>query len=213
MLNKGNVPRDSRFQIRDVQYLIRDSLGKHILASWFISRNSKEAMDVSDAFVTTITKAVAKTPRNECYVDLDFDWVNFPDGTGVQSVRASTDLSPLALGDPNMSAFIPIPSRFDDIYRSLPAQSLEGQIGWALRAKRIWFTTLAGQNIMDLGITQVDIDAVSTSENVLGEDVNLPIPGDVSFAIIQDVLSIFGVLMGGEKDMTNNNNSNIVPLK
>lgn len=213
IINAGNVPNDSRFGMRDVEYMVRDVLGSKILASWSSARANKEALDISDSFISTITKDVEETIRKECFVDLDFDWVNIPDGSGIQSCRPSiNNIDMLEIQTPNLSAFIPIPARFDDIYRNLPAQSLEGQVGWLNRGKKIFFTTVAGQTLIDLGVTKVDIDVVSTSEAVLGQDKTISIPSDIADAVVKEVAIFFVPAMQAQKDMLNDNNPNIKPV-
>src|SRR3989304_7171767 len=122
VINLGDVPDESRFSFKDVSYMVRDSVGKHILASWFASRNTKEAMDIADAFISTVIRTVqadTKVPST-CFVDIDFDLVDFPDGSGLQAIR------PALVGTlGNLDAFIPLPPRFADIYKGLPAFALE----------------------------------------------------------------------------------------
>lgn len=213
MLNLGNIPRDSRFQKRDIEYVLRDGLGTKILQSWSAARNLKESQDVSDAYLITITKSVQQSLRRECYIDLDFDWVAIPDGTGIQSCRPSSEsINPLNLLVPSTS-FLPIPARFNDIYRNLPAQSLEGHVGWALRGKKIWFTDLYGQNILDLGVDTVDIDAVSVSDGILGLDKPIPLTSDIADLLVKETVAFFMPMMGNPKDMLNDNSPNLKPLR
>ena len=213
-MNLGAIPRDSRFKMRDVEYMIRDTVGAKILASWGAARNAKEAMDIADSFVVTITKHVQQTTRRECFVVLDFDWINLPDGTALQSCRPAADtVNPLSLQVPSQAAFIPIPARFHDIYRNLPAQALEGHVGWANRSKKIFFTELCGQTLLDMGITDVDIDVVSVSEGVVGLDTSIPLPSDLSDAVVKEVAAFFMPLMNPVKDTANDNSPNQKPLR
>lgn len=215
VLNSGAIPRDSRFKDRDIEYMLRDGLGTLILNSWSTARSLKEGMDVADTFVVTVTKPVQLSSRNDCYIDLDFDWINIPDGTGVRAVRPSIgSVNPLSLQVPGYSAFIPIPERFFDIYKNLPAESLEGQIGWALRGKRVWLTDLYGQNLVnDLGIESCDIDVISTSDNVIGLDSTIPITSDMAEELVKKTVAFFMPGMATIKDTLNDNNPNSKPLK
>lgn len=214
IINSGAVPRDSRFKDRDIEYMLRDCLGTLILQAWGAGRNIKEAVDVSDSFVVTVTKSIQTTQRGDCYIDLDFDWVNIPDGTGVRAVRPSVEATnPLTNQLPGFSAFIPIPERFFDIFKNLPAQALEGQIGWALRGKKIWLTDLYGQSLIDLGIESCDIDVISTSENVLGLTSPMPITSDMAEIMISKTVQFFMPGMSVPKDTLNDNNPNTKPIK
>lgn len=209
VLNLGDVPNESRFSLRDLDYMVRDNLGKQILASWYAMRNTGEGKDLADAFISVIklqVQADNRSPSN-CFVDLLFDWVDLPDEGGIWSVR------PAVQGTlPDMKAFIPTPSRYADIYLGLPAGALEGQIGWMLRGKQIYFSNKSGQNLITLGVTDVEIDAVSTSEIALGQDKPLPIPPNIAYAICLEVSQFFMPLTQPQKDMLNDYSSNPKPL-
>lgn len=208
IISLGDVPNDSRFIIRDIDYAVRDNLGKQIAASWFLARNSKDALDISDAFISTITKSVQVAVNGDNFIDLDFDWVALPDDSGIQSARPATQGSLT-----NLDAFIPIPSRFNDIYRGLPANALETQIGWRLLGKKIFFTKKSNQSLIELGATTVSVDAISTSEVLVGQDKPLPIPPNIADVIVKEVSQFFLPLSTqGIKDYTQDNNSNIKPL-
>jgi hypothetical protein len=209
VINLGDVPSDSRFSLRDLEYMVRDALGKQILGVWYEMRKAGEGKDISDSFISTIKMDVQADSRNpiNCYVDLLFDWVEFPDEGGIQSVR------PAIQGTlPDLSAFIPTPARFNDIYRGLPAGALEGQIGWSLRGKQIIFSRRANQTLIELGVTSVEVDAVTTSEVALGQEKPLPIPPNVAFAICMEVAQFFMPLTQQQKDMLNDANPNLKPI-
>lgn len=209
VINLGDVPQESRFIMRDVEYMVRDNLGKQILASWFSMRQGQEGKDIADAFTSNITIAVqidSRTPAT-CFIDLLFDWVDLPDEGGIQSVRPAVQGSL-----PSMDAFIPTPVRFADIYRGLPSGALEGQVGWSLRGKRIYFSERSGQNLLSLGVTSVEVDVVTTSEVALGQEKPLPIPPNIAFAIVSEVSAFFMPLTQQQKDMLNDMNPNIKPV-
>lgn len=206
VLNLGDVPTETRFTLRDIDYMVRDSLGRQIAASWFASRNAGENKDIADSFITTITRNLQDEEGNN-FVDLDFDWVDLPDDSGLQSVRPS--MQGLL---PDLSAFIPTPARFADLYKGLPAGALEGQVGWSNRGKRIYFSKKEGKSLIELNVTSVDIDAISTSASVLSENKPLPIPPNVAFAIILEVSQFFMPLTQGQKDMLFDLSSNPKPL-
>ena len=209
VMNLGDVPSDSRFSLRDLDYMVRDSLGKQILASWFAMRNANEGKDITDSFISTIQMQVQvdqRSPAN-CFVDLLFDWVDLPDEGGIQSVR------PAVQGTlPDLSAFIPTPARYLDIYKGLPAGALEGQFGWSLRGKRIYFSRRAGQALIDYGVDSVEVDAVTTSAIALGQEKPLPIPPNVAWAIVVEVSQFFAPLNQQQKDMLNDANPNLKPV-
>ncbi len=209
VLNLGDIPQETRFTLRDMDYMVRDSLGKQILASWYAMRNTNEGKDLADAFISVVTLAVqtdGHTPV-QCFVDLLFDWVDLPDEGGIIAVR------PAVQGTlPDMNAFIPTPARYADLYRGLPAGALEGQIGWSLRGKRIYFSEKNGQPLSLLGVNSVELDVVTTSEIALGQDKPLPIPPAIAYAIVFEVASFFMPLTQQQKDMLNDGNPNPKPL-
>ncbi len=209
VINLGDVPQESRFSMRDVEYMVRDNLGKQIFASWFAMRNSGEGKDLSDTFVSVVTLQVqtdTKTPAS-CFVDLLFDWVELPDEGGIIAVR------PAEQGTlPDLSPFIPTPSRYYDLYKGLPAGALEGQIGWSLRGKQIYFSKRNNQNLIELGVQSVELDVVSTSAIALGQDKPLPIPPNIAYAIVAEVAAFFIPLTQAQKDMLNDMNPNVKPL-
>lgn len=209
VINSGDVPQETRFTLRDLDYLVRDNLGKQILASWFSMRNTQEGRDIADAFLSNVTiqvQADTRQPAN-CFVELLFDWVNLPDEGGIQSVRPAVQGSL-----PDMSAFIPTPARYADIYKGLPAGALEGQIGWSLRGKRIYFSTRNSQNLIIMGVTSVEVDVVTTSEVAVGQEAPLPIPPDMAFTIVLEVAQFLMPLTQVQKDMLNDMSPNNKPF-
>lgn len=195
--------------MRDIDYLVRDSLGKQILASWYAMRNTGEGKDLADAFTSIVTLEVQADTRvpAQCFVDLLFDVVDLPDEGGIMAVR------PAIQGTlPDMNAFIPTPARYADIYRGLPAGALEGQIGWMQRGKRIYFSEKANQNLIVLGVTSVELDVVTTSEIALGQEKPLPIPPNLANLIVLEVASFFMPLNQQQKDYLNDGSSNAKPL-
>lgn len=209
IINLGDVPQESRFTLRDVDYMVRDALGKHILGSWYAMRKELDGRDIADAFTSIITLSVqtdTRVPTN-CFVDLLFDWVDLPDEGGIQAVRPA--IQGLL---PSMDAFIPTPARYLDIYKGLPAGALEGQIGWSLRGKRIYFSTRNGQNLMALGVSSVEVDVVTTSEVAIGQEKPLPIPPNIAFSVIAEVVTFFMPLTQQQKDMLNDMNPNNKPV-
>ena len=207
VINLGDVPSETRFTMRDVDYMVRDSLGRQILASWFAARNSGEGKDISDSFISTINRTVRADSKQVNYVDLDFDWVDLPDESGIQYVRPGVQGTL-----PDLSAFIPTPSRFADLYKGLPAGALEGQVGWSQRGKRISFSKRSGRSLIEMGVLSVDIDAVSTSEIALGQEKVLPIPPNIAYTIIMEVAQFFMPLTQAQKDMLFDMNPNPKPL-
>lgn len=210
IINAGDVPQETRFIMRDIDYMVRDSLGKQILASWFAGRQSQEAKDIADAFTSSVTLTLQMDSRNPVnnFVDLLFDWVDLPDEGGIQSVRPA--VAPALVSE--LNAFIPTPARYADIYRGLPAGALEGQIGWSLRGKQIYFSRKNGQTLIELGYTTVEVDVISTSNIVIGQERPLPIPPNMATAIIQEVVAFFMPFQQMPKDMLNDGNPNLKPV-
>ena len=210
ILNAGDVPQETRFIMRDIEYMVRDSLGKQIQASWFAGRQAQESKDIADAFISNVTLTLQIDTRNPVnnFVELLFDCVDLPDEGGVQSVRPA--IAPALITE--LPAFIPTPARYADIYRGLPAGALEGQIGWSLRGKRIYFSRKNGQTLTELGYTTVEVEVISTSDIAMGQERPLPIPPNMAIAIITEVVGFFMPFQQMPKDMLNDASPNLKPV-
>jgi len=61
-------------------------------------------------------------------------------------------------------------------------------------------------------VTSVDVDVISTSEIVLGQEKPLPIPPNMAIAIILEVCQFFAPLTQLQKDVLNDGNPNLKPV-
>lgn len=211
VINLGDVPNDSRWTIRDINYLVRDALASYIVRSWFEGRQNQEMGGVSAMFTSSVDRTVQEDSSGECYVDIDFSLVKIPDDTNPLRVAPfmPANQNPFAVSESNTSAFIPVPQRFDDIYRNLPAQALEGNIGWSMRGKKVWFTRINNQNLVQAGISQVQIDVITVDEKVLADDQAMNIPDDAADAIVKGVMQFIYPVSQQPKDHVLDANSNL----
>src|SRR6478736_4009451 len=88
ILKAGDIPRTTPWDDRDFQYLIRDEAAKQIKGSWFEARKEGEK-NADSRYVSSFVCAVLKEDvTNENYILIPVsNWLNFPDGTGIESVR------------------------------------------------------------------------------------------------------------------------------
>lgn len=202
ILSGGNIPRDQKWEERDIQYLVRDAVAKTVKGTWYEEKN--EGGDGLDSrFVVTFTdQEVKKDSRTgENYVEIPVDsWLRLPDDSGIRSVRPSRPNEETKRTKAHeLRAFIPIPNRFKDIYLNLPAGALEQQFGYEIRKDKIYFTTKGttteGQprTLEDWKITKVDIDIATVDPAAVDIDDPLPLPNDYNVDVIQTVLTLMGI--------------------
>jgi len=209
LLKRGDIQRDAEFDMRDIQYWIRDSAAKLILGQWKSNRDENKNIDTR--YVSTFPVAVQKDAQGNNYINIPVDnWINLPDGSGIQSVRPDpANLATNRTKNSEMLAFIPIPNRYLDIFYSLPASALENKFGWMIRNKQIFFTKKQDRTLLDWGIKGVLTEIVTLDPLAVGENDPFPISEDLIDPLIRDVLAIFTGTETMPKDLTNNQNPNI----
>lgn len=203
ILKTGNVTRVTSWDDRDFQYLIRDEAARQIKGAWYEARKEGQK-HVSSQFVSTITIDVLKNnATSENYSEIPLaSWLNFADGTGIESVRPNIEtLASAKTKDKETRAFIPIPHRFEDLYAGLPAEALEGQFGWKIRLKRLLYTKRYNTTVLEAGITKVDVDVVTLDPTVIDANAVLPISADMVDPLIRNVLALYGIVDQRAKEL------------
>ena len=209
LLKRGDVQRDSGWDPRDIEYLIRDAASKAIKGSWFESRNDG-GKNIDSRFVATFIVEVKVDAYSNNYIDLPIsNWIQLPDESGIQSVRPDfLTLSTKKTKMEELRAFIPIPNRFYDIYSSLPEGALEGQHGFMVRKNKIFFTKRYDKTLIENSIKKVELDVVTVDPAAVGLDEPLPIPAEMIMGMILEILQLLGMTEQKAKDLTNNENPN-----
>lgn len=207
LLKKGDFGRDREWDMRDIEYLLRDACAKIAKDSWYEARNSGDK-NISSVYVTTFTVPVKEDEAGNNYCDIPVDsWVMLPDEMGIQSVRPD----PLTTGtrktkDDELQAFVPVPNRFRDIFGALPAGAVEGLWTYQIRKKKIYFSTKYDQTLLFNDIENVDIDLISFDASAIALTDALPIPEEKTGELIISVLQVLGMPQNQIKDLTNNEN-------
>lgn len=196
ILKAGNITRNTNWDDRDFQYLIRDEAAKQVKGMWYESRKEGEK-HVDSRFVSTFLVEVQKndnTDENYCMIPVS-NWLNFPDGTGIESVRPDIEkLTSKKTKGKEFRAFIPIPHRFEDIYLGLPSGALEGQFGWKLRKDKILFTKRYDKSLLDDGIPFVEMDIVTVDPKAIAVNDVLPLPAELVDGLIRNILALYGIV-------------------
>lgn len=207
LLKKGNVSRDTEWDDRDFEYLVRDAAAKLIKGDWYETRN-EGGKNIDSRYVATFTVPVVKNANGDNYCAIPVsNWLRLPDEAGIQSCRPDmATLSTKKTKENEFRAFIPIPNRFLDVYANLPAGALEGQHGYMIRKDKIVFTKRYEKTVLDNGIKNVEMDIVTVDPAAVGLDEPLPLPAEMVSLLLIEVLQVFGISGQNAKDLINNEN-------
>jgi len=214
ILGGGNITRDSKFHILDVQYLVRDTAAKLIKGEWFAERNEGGKI-IDPRYITTFKGLIVKefSDTKENYIDMPVDnYIRLPYGAGIQSVRPDTTGVTRTKHTKFVEnrAFIPIPNRFEDIYFQLPAGALEHQYGWMVRGNKIVFTQKDGKTLKQFDITTVIVDVVSFDSKTFQLTDELPLSSELTQQLIAEVIQILQTGSTPVRDVINDENPNII---
>lgn len=212
ILNGGNFINDSKFNEQDIHYLVRDTVAKINKGEWYSERN-EGGKRIDDRYVITFDGQEVKVDplTAENYIDLPVkSYMRLPDGAGIHSVRPDkSGTNTKRTKNLEYRAFIPIPSRYEDIFFQLPAGSLENMYGWQLRKDKIYFTKKDDQTLLEYDISKVSVDVVSVDPAAVSLDDGLPLSAEAAQVVIAEVVQI---LKGGAPqvvDVINDNNPNV----
>ncbi len=193
ILNGGNIQRDTQWHELDVQYLVRDTVAKMVKGEWFNERN-EGGKEIDPRYVVTFRNQEVKEDADtgENYIDVPVkSYIRLKDGSGIRSIRPdNTGTVTRRTKDTELTAFIPIPNRFEDIFYQLPACSLEGMYGWMVRRDKIYFTKRFDKTLLEYDISRVTVDVVTTAPEAIGIDEVLPISQEMMQDVITEVVSI-----------------------
>lgn len=209
ILKKGDIQRDTEWDPRDFEYLVRDVTSKLIKGDWYETRN-EGGKNIDSRYLASFTETVQKDNNgdNFCVIPVS-NWIRLPDDSGIQSCRPDiATLTTKKTKEHEFRAFIPIPNRFLDIFANLPAGALEGQHGFMVRKNKLFFTKRYEKTVLDNGIKKVELDIVTVDPAAVGIDEPLPLPSEMISGVILGVLEILGVSSQKAKDLINNENPN-----
>ena len=177
-LDKDN-PSDV-ISIPEVMLLVSQAINK-ILKLEVAESFKAGLVDVPKCSLIQYTASVtADAPNNRSYITLPVIPLTLPLDMGIWSISASSAA---------MTPYIPIPAQDVLVFQGANLSYLEGQIGYYVQGKKVYFTkdiTLAGNG----SISSVVINILATDFSQFTDTDMLPISPEVESAVITEVLNI-----------------------
>jgi len=166
--------------IREVMLLVNQSINK-ILKLEVAESFKAGLVDVPKCSLIQYTASVtADAPNNRSFITLPVIPLTLPLDMGIWSISASNAA---------MTPYIPIPSQDVLVFQGANLSYLEGQIGYYVQGKKVFFTkdlTLAGNG----SISSVIINILASDFSQFADNDMLPISPEVESAVITEVLNI-----------------------
>ena len=177
-LDKDN-PSDVA-DIREVMLLVNQAINK-ILKLEVAESFKAGLVDIPKCSLIQYTASVtADATNNRSFITLPVIPLTLPLDMGIWSISASNAA---------MTPYIPIPSQDVLVFQGANLSYLEGQIGYYVQGKKVFFTkdlTLAGNG----SISSVIINILASDFSQFGDNDMLPISPEVESAVITEVLNI-----------------------
>ncbi len=206
LLSAGPKPKDSKLDVRYIMTEVRQAVNSSIKREHFTVMNDGRR-DVTPLAIATYRDCPVLNDElfDRNYIELPSFYIQLPDGVGLQQVRpqtgnASTD-RPMIIVNPH---------EINMIEGSL--FSLEvAKDQWIAEPDRrkIWFSELNYQTLLDLNIESVEIKIVVVDPDQVTEDEPLPIDPASELDIIIQVLQLHGYTAREAADLVNNSNPNV----
>ena len=177
-LDKNN-PSDV-IDIREVMLLVSQAINK-ILKLEVAESFKAGLVDIPKCSLIQYTASVtADATNNRSFITLPVIPLTLPLDMGIWSISASNAA---------MTPYIPIPSQDVLVFQGANLSYLEGQIGYYVQGKKVFFTkdiTLAGNG----SISSVIINILASDFSQFADNDMLPISPEVESAVITEVLNI-----------------------
>jgi len=177
-LDKDN-PSDV-IDLREVMLLVNQAINK-ILKLEVAESFKAGLVDIPKCSLIEYTATVVSDSGNSrSYATLPVIPLTLPLNMGIWSIAASNAA---------MTPYIPIPAQDVLVFQGANLSYLEGQIGYYVQNKRVYFTkdiTLVGNG----SITSVIINILASDFSQFGDNDMLPISPEVESAVITEVLNI-----------------------
>jgi hypothetical protein len=177
-LNKDN-PSDV-ISIPEVMLLVSQAINK-ILKLEVAESFKAGLVDIPKCSLIQYTASVtADAPNNRSSITLPVIPLTLPLDMGIWNIAASGAA---------MTPYIPIPSQDVLVFQGANLSYLEGQIGYYVQGKKVFFTkdlTLAGNG----SISSVIINILASDFSQFADNDMLPISPEVESAVITEVLNI-----------------------
>lgn len=183
-LDKDN-PSDV-IDIREVMLLVRQSLNKVLKLQVAESFKAGE-YDIPKCNLLQYTCAtVSDSANSRAYIVLPAIPITLPMDMGIWSISAASAA---------LAPYLPIPSQdilvFGTVANGTNVSALEGQVGYYVQGKRVYFTkdiTTSGNGL----ISSVIVNLFVADFDVISDTEMLPVSPEVESAIIDDVLQSIG---------------------
>lgn len=206
LLSAGTQPKDSKLRDRYVQEEIRQIAHKMMKLEFFTTKNDGGS-DVYPLGIATYSNVTVQndTTIKRNYIDLPAFPMNLPGGVGVQQVRPQTGVVT------NDRAMIPIMPHELELFSSLlvGAEILKDQWCFEVDRDRILFTERNNKTFLTaFPGGKVELKMVVLDPDQIDEDDNLPVPPEMEFDILKEVLVLHGYTPTQAYDMVNDSNPN-----
>jgi hypothetical protein len=177
-LDKNNI--SDVIDIREVMLLVSKAINK-ILKLEVAESFKAGLVDIPKCSLIQYTASVtADAPNNRSSITLPVIPLTLPLNMGIWNIAASGAA---------MTPYIPIPSQDVLVFQGANLSYLEGQIGYYVQGKKVFFTkdlTLAGNG----SISSVIINILTSDFSQFADNDMLPISPEVESAVITEVLNI-----------------------
>lgn len=205
LLSAGTRSKDSALSYKYIYEEIQQVTHKLLRLSYYEGKN--EGFHDANHLMIATYDAVAvadDTTRHRNYCTLPAYPININGNVGVQSVRPLT-------GNVSVDVeMIPIMPGELALFRSLAtgAEVLKDQFCWELDRDKIWFTERNNSTLLEEDIDNLEVKMLVVDPAQVGENDNYPVPPNMEFDIIREVLALHGYNGVQVADMVNNNNPN-----
>ena len=166
--------------IREVMLLVSQTINK-ILKLEVAESFKAGLVDIPKCSLIQYTASVtADAPNNRSSITLPVIPLTLPLDMGIWNIAASSAA---------MTPYIPIPSQDVLVFQGANLSYLEGQIGYYVQGKKVFFTkdlTLAGNG----SISSVIINILASDFSQFADNDMLPISPEVESSVITEVLNI-----------------------
>lgn len=176
-LNSGGAitGERNRFDVRYIMSFIEPALNYLIQKYFFTSRN-EDSYQIPDEFITSFYEVpiLLDNSRKLYYSDLPGSIISLPDDRGLRHVSPMED---------ETDQFIRMPAGATGAWSKLEACDLEGEKGYWLEGRKIYYHNLPYQFKTD-GVLLIKM---IQSVNDLEEDEDIPMPGSMELELIETV--------------------------
>ncbi len=204
LLEKGNVTRDSPFQMKEIMLSMRQLSLKFLRQQLFENLASSTSKIVPSHYVATYSNLEIQTDADREYINIPTQYLSvntsMGDDEGIQRVIPN---SRVAI---ERRMMIPVPRNFHDLMGESIATFMENQWTYEVYRDKIYFNKKRGKKLSQLSIKTVNVDIVVISPEDVGDDDAFPLPPEHHFDLIVQTLQLYGVSDQNAKDLLSNQN-------